>query len=163
MQFDVYVDGSYSVNNPNVTHGACVLLMEEVPFVAVRYTSSQPEMTKMRNVGGELMAAAGAVTNIGAILDAFNAGDAVINCNVYYDYTGIYEFARDLKPWKPKTVGAMQYVNAMNQLKSKYKNLRLNFIKVKAHSGNKWNEVVDAIAGGVVPPEVSKVYHTVTL
>ena len=71
--------------------------------------------------------------------------------NLYYDYKGIACWISEHEHWNASKPGSKYYVRWMNSLKSQYPGLNIHFHKVRAHTGNMWNEVADEIAGGSVP------------
>ena len=147
---DVYVDGSYSTNDKSVTYGAAVLIIDDTPITCIRCRVLSPDLVKMRNVGGELAAAALGVNTAAGMIVASGVNTAA-NIKLYYDYTGIYEFVKPVNPWKAASPGVLMYVSTVHTTKKKYPNVSVEYCKVKAHTGNKWNEVADAIAKGDIP------------
>ena len=160
MEISVYVDGSFSTNDPSKTYGGSILLVDEKPILAIRHIVSQVDMVRMRNIGGELIATTGGIQSAMSLIEAAHL--TMVDCiTIYYDYVGIREFVKEVAPWKPTTRGAMQYVAAVNMIKTKYPNIKIKFVKVKAHSGNKWNEIADSVAKGDVPALVRDVLQSV--
>ena len=84
---------------------------------------------------------------IGEILGVFNALDwAITNgyekIKLYYDYEGLEKWAT--KEWSAKSETAKMYVY---KLENNYKDLiNIEFVKVKGHSNNKYNEKADKLA-----------------
>lgn len=158
MVIDLYVDGSYSKNKPNETAGAAIIVYNGKVVLSQRYTTTKPDYTKMNNVGGELIAAAQGMTLVVAFMNLVKAGNVPFVLNVYHDYKGIYEFAKKINPWQAKSPGAQKYVSMVRALERNYPDMKINFIKVKSHTGNKWNEVVDRVAAGYKPVECEGTY-----
>lgn len=155
--FEVYVDGSYNEGSGEA-YGAFVLLQNGEPIFLWRIITKDPRFTSQWNVGGELLAAAAGIANgINVLKQARETGvckDSTIE--LYHDYIGIKAFIVPVAPgkkvWKPKDPdGATAYYKRMVDvvLEENYP-LKVVFTKVKAHSGVKWNEVVDGIAAGRV-------------
>jgi ribonuclease HI len=60
---------------------------------------------------------------------------------IYHDYEGIGAWAdRRWKANNPLTQGYRDFVAEARQ------NMEISFVKVKAHSGNKYNEIADKLA-----------------
>ena len=152
MTLDIYVDGSYYRDDPGKTYGAYVILDNEKPIIAQRITSTEEDFTNMWNVGGELLAAIFSMKALNALITAAEVKESV-QVNLYYDYMGIYEWVKPVKPWSAKKPGAQLYVATMQKLREQMPNISINYKKVKAHTGNKWNEVIDLIAKGEKPEE----------
>lgn len=93
-----------------------------------------PQICNMRNVGGELF---GAITAM-MFARQHEECDTLI---LYYDYNGISKWATG--EWKRNNPYTVKYKELYDELK---KELRIIFRKVKAHSGNKYNEKADALA-----------------
>lgn len=152
MDLTVYTDGSYSKSVPDITTGGMVILHNDELLAAQRYISKAPRMVKMNNAGGELMAAIGGLFMAGGLLQQLAPGQNN-TITIVHDYTGVKEFIESNKPWKPTKPGTLYYVQSVATFKEAYPNISIKFKKVKAHSGVKWNEVVDAIANGIDPLE----------
>lgn len=60
---------------------------------------------------------------------------------IYHDYEGLSKWAS--KEWKIKSADSSYYFNEINKYNSK---IELEFVKVKAHSGEKYNEICDKLA-----------------
>lgn len=60
---------------------------------------------------------------------------------IYHDYEGLSKWIS--KEWKVKSSDASYYINEINKYKSE---IELEFVKVKAHSGEKYNEICDKLA-----------------
>ena len=87
----------------------------------------------MRNVVGELFAC------IEGVNYAKNNGYSEIT--VHYDYQGIKAWTNG--QWKAKKEETQRYKAWFDEIN---KEIKINFVKVKAHSGNKYNELADKLA-----------------
>lgn len=125
---EFYVDGSYNSVTDKVGSAYIGLVDEKLTFKGTAQLSNR---AGLRNVFGEITAA------LATVKLAKKKGYSKIK--IYYDYSGIEKWVTG--EWKAK-----------NQITQKYSKLMQNsgvsieFVKVKAHSGNKWNEVVDEMA-----------------
>lgn len=156
MKLEIYVDGSYTTNCSHQTYAAYVAVLDGRAIAAQRGVVTDAELVSMRNVGGELVAATMAIMFTAEYLK--HVSDTNAELIIYHDYNGIYEFVKSNNPWQAKKIGSQRYVAAVNALKKRHPNINIEFRKVKAHSGNVYNEYADSIANNVIPRELQKVY-----
>lgn len=64
---------------------------------------------------------------------------------IFYDYLGLEKWAKG--EWKAKKPITQEYQEA---IKKSRKHLAIEWYKVKSHSGNRWNDFVDNLAGSLV-------------
>lgn len=156
-KFEVYVDGSYNQDIGEV-YGAFVILDSGTPVMLYRLSTKDKRFSSQWNVGGELLAAASGIVNgLAYLKEARDFGQTdETYITVYHDFIGIHHFILPpkpgKKPWRPKdSDGAGGYYKRMVDviLEQNYP-LKVKFVKVDAHTGNKWNEFVDGIAGGTI-------------
>ena len=126
-----FIDGSYDVNTGNYSFGGVLILGNinyqfNKKFIADEFSSS-------RNVAGEIRGAAYIINH------CYKNGYKEIN--LYYDYAGIEQWYNEA--WQAKTPIAMKYVEFVKDIKDK---IKVNFIKVKSHSNNKYNDLADELA-----------------
>lgn len=150
-KFDIYTDGSFSTSNMGVTYGAYIILENDKPLIAQRLSIVDPKMTKMRNVGGELAAVVIGLVKANEEILRLDKSDEPYTINLYFDYQGIEKFDSVVGSWKPKESGSIAYKAYMSALRQRYPRMCLHFIWVRGHNGNKWNEVADTVANGIVP------------
>ena len=127
----VYIDGSYDEKTGSYSFGGVLILGNinyqfNKKFIADEFSSS-------RNVAGEIRGAAYIINH------CYKNGHKEIN--LYYDYAGIEEWYNN--SWQAKTLIAMKYVEFVKDIKDK---IKVNFIKVKSHSNNKYNDLADELA-----------------
>ena len=126
-----YVDGSFDAANKIYSYGAVLFTTEG------KATYSQKEndgnLVDMRNVAGEIRGA------MVAMKEAISRGKDTLY--LHYDYMGIEKWAKG--EWKANKYGTQEYSDYYNSIKNK---LNVIFIKVKAHSGDKYNEEADKLA-----------------
>lgn len=127
-----YVDGSYSHESLLYSYG-CVILVEGKPETRLNGIGNDSELLKMRNVAGELEGAKKAIE--WAYENNFNS------VQICYDYKGIELWATDV--WKANKDGTKEYKQFIKKYSEK---INIGFLKVKAHSGNKYNEIADMLA-----------------
>lgn len=125
----VYVDGSYRNKDKSHSYGVYMFNDEEEYTYSKRFFKD----SEMRNVSGEIK---GAMRAMG---EAVKLGKKKIY--LHYDYEGIRSWA--LGFWKTNKEGTIYYKNFYDSIKDK---LEVKFIKVEAHSGVKYNELVDKLA-----------------
>lgn len=91
------------------------------------------ELSEMRNVAGEIM---GAMKAMEYCLE-FGFKSILI----HFDYEGIEKWCNG--DWKANKVGTQNYKKFYDSIKDK---INITFKKVKAHSGNKYNDLADKLA-----------------
>ena len=131
-----YVDGSYDASTGKFSCGVVMIRTNADGTMKTKELSSafdDEEAAKQRNVAGEIMGSKLAIEHCMA-----NGIKAV---EIYHDYEGIGAWA-DLR-WKannPLTQGYRDFVAEAR------KKISIKFLKVKAHAGNKYNEIADSLA-----------------
>lgn len=126
-----FIDGSFDKRKGVVGSGGVILLdTEEVEF---SLSSTDPNHVAYWNMSGELLAALHVVDY------ALNHG--YTSCSLYYDYMGIEMWATGR--WKTNNPLTINYAKRMKEAS---KQLRIDFHKVKAHSGITYNDRADALA-----------------
>lgn len=126
-----YVDGSYRNDTEEFSCGA-ILFYEgrEIKF-STKY--NDPDMAAMRNVAGEIM---GSVSVLKYCLE-----NGIKKIRIYHDYEGVAKWA--MGEWKTNKDGTKAYREFCSSIKDK---LSFSFVKVKGHSGDKYNDVADHLA-----------------
>lgn len=136
----IYTDGSYHKTKPNLFTGAAIILNHNGEMIArAARLYDNEEMATMNNVAGEIMAASL------ALYRAKLAGAK--NVILYHDYKGI-AFWNDPdpkfgKPWKAKNRYTKAYQELVAELRQ---DMGIQFVHVKGHSGDEYNEKVDQYA-----------------
>ena len=126
-----YVDGSYKKDTLEYGYGVVLILKDDI--IELFGKGEDPEVTKSRNVTGELFG------SIRAIGEAIRLKKKKIT--VFYDYQGISSWANG--EWKcnlPLTIGYR------DKIKEFRKEIEILFVKVKAHSNDKYNDLADHLA-----------------
>lgn len=126
-----YVDGSYDVKTHQYGSGVVILWKGQKQQFSFR--GDTPALADMRNVAGEIVGAQRAME-----FAVENHAEKVV---IYYDYEGIEKWCTGA--WKAKKQGTQMYAKAYEKLK---KEIEIEFVKVRAHTGNKYNEEADILA-----------------
>ncbi len=126
-----YVDGSFKQSSGEYSYG-CVLFYEEK---IEKYNKKFPksEYSTHRNVSGEVSG------SVFAIKKAMELNMQEIT--IFYDYQGIESWARGM--WKTNTSLTQKYKKFIDDVKDK---IKINFVKVKGHSNDKYNDMADELA-----------------
>jgi peptide deformylase len=95
--------------------------------------SDDAEMAKQRNIAGEIMGAKMAVD--------FCMRQGIPEVEIYHDYEGVGKWADGL--WKANNPMTQAYVRFIEKARTV---MKITFVKVTAHSGNKYNEKADKLA-----------------
>lgn len=122
--YEVYTDGSY-INGQY--SWAYAYVKDDTVIYEDSNVGKNPEAAVMRNVAGEIAAVLHAVKR---------AAELGVTIRIYHDYAGIAFWVTG--EWKTKNEFTQQYAKLMNKYQGVYV-----FEKVKAHTGNKFNEYVD--------------------
>lgn len=130
-----YVDGSCTGvrEGDKASSGVVILHKGVVIFEEGFICRHNSEYSSTRNVLGELEACISAIITFTAL--------NISRASIYYDYKGIKEFADG--SWTPKSKVTQWYKNAFDKVS---KDIQIDFHKVAAHSGNKWNDRADELA-----------------
>lgn len=131
-----YVDGSY--DDKNKTYSGGVVIIKDgkiIKQISEKYDDEGD--SKLRNVAGEIAGARLAIDF--AIENNFN------KITIYHDYMGIGKWACD--EWKANLPLTKDYKEFIKESRKK---LEIKFVKVKGHSGNKYNEMADKLARDVL-------------
>lgn len=124
-----YTDGSFNIKN-NTAGYAAILKFENGYEKVLHGSITDPKLTTLRNVAGELQ----------AVLEAIKAAEeARADLVVYYDYEGIEKWVTG--EWKAKKEFTRQYRNAVLEA-----SVKIEFYKVVAHTGVEYNERADKLA-----------------
>lgn len=124
-----YTDGSFNIKN-NTAGYAAILTFKSGHEKIFSGSITDPKLTALRNVAGELQ----------AVLEAVKAAEtACADLVVYYDYEGIEKWVTG--EWKAKKEFTRKYRDAV--LRS---SVKVEFHKVAAHTGVEYNERADKLA-----------------
>jgi len=127
-----YVDGSYNIKTKEYGYG-CVLIEGQTVQKQMLGKDSRQDYISMRNVAGEIMGSEMAIRY------AIEHGYSLI-C-IYYDYEGIEKWAN--QEWKANKIGTKAYQQFIADSRQK---IQISFMKVLAHSGDKYNDMADRLA-----------------
>lgn len=127
-----YVDGSFNKNTGYFGYG-CVLLYDDKVIKKLGGKGNKPSLANMRNVAGEIAGSLAAIE--------YAIKEKYLEISIYYDYLGIEYWADGI--WKASKDGTIAYQKAIEKYKDK---IKINFIKVQAHSGNLYNDLADLLA-----------------
>lgn len=130
-----YVDGSFDGYSKTYGFGGFIIYEENGKECVrvVQGAGNNPEMSKMRNVAGEISGA------MRIVEEAIYLGLEEIT--LYYDYAGIENWVTSV--WSCNKYETSQYVSFMRESS---KQIRIHFHKVEGHSGDTGNDIVDTIA-----------------
>lgn len=130
-----YVDGSYNVATKEYSCGVVFLMGTEEIHMAKKGEST--ELATMRNVAGEILGAELAMRK------AVELG--VRSLSIYHDYQGIASWC--LGEWKTNKEGTKAYKEYFDSIRDR---INIRFVKVKGHSGDKYNDMADELAKSVI-------------
>lgn len=127
----IYVDGSYNIKKNACGYG--LVITKDDISIYEEYKTINHDAVKMRNVLGEIVGSCRAMElalkhNIKEITIAF-------------DYEGIEKWA--IGAWKAKNEHTQAYAKYAQYIMSK---IKVNFLKIKAHTGVEFNERADTLA-----------------
>ena len=127
-----YVDGSFNTSTFEYGSGICFIIDGEVVWEK-SLKGNDPILAKQRNVAGEMRAAMAATV--------FACRLQLKEFYLHYDYNGVEQWATG--GWKRNNDFTKRYHEFMSYMSSK---IKINFRKVKAHSGVTYNDKADELA-----------------
>lgn len=134
-----YVDGSYNVATKEYSCGVVFMVGTEEIHIARRGESR--ELASMRNVAGEILGAEMAMRKAMEL--------RLKKVSIYHDYEGIAAWC--LGRWKTNREGTKAYKEYFDSIKDR---MVIEFVKVKGHSGDKYNDKADELAKGMIFPQI---------
>lgn len=126
-----YVDGSFNSATGEFAYGIVMFEPNGVHRHAEKY--DLPDMAAMRNVAGEIKGAAVAMR--------FCYLHNIPRLTIYHDYEGIAKWCTG--EWRAKLPGTQGYACFYKKISPRVK---VTFVKVKGHSGDKYNDQADGLA-----------------
>lgn len=130
-----YVDGSYDVGTHQ--YGSGVVILWQGKKRTFSFRGDTPELADMRNVAGEIVGAQKAME--------FAVENKAKKVVIYYDYEGIEKWCTGA--WRAKKEGTQMYAKAYKKMAEE---IEIGFVKVRAHTGDKYNEEADILAKAAI-------------
>ena len=130
-----YVDGSFNQADDRFSYGVVLFvnLDGKVTEQHISKAFNEPELAQMRNVAGEIMGSGEAMKRARAM--------GLKQITIYHDYEGIAKWC--LGEWKTNKTWTQKYKTFYDEI-SQY--VHVDFVKVKGHSGDKYNDLADSLA-----------------
>ena len=126
-----YIDGSF--DRVSGIYGSGVVIVDGDKKYEYKHAGNREDYAQLHNVAGELEAA--------KFVMWYAVDKKIKEITLFYDYQGIEAWA--VEDWKANLPYTQDYVKFYNKVKTAVK---VNFVKVKAHTGIELNEVVDKLA-----------------
>lgn len=126
-----YVDGSYDVKTKAFSYGIVLFYQGEEMHFSKRFSDS--DLAEMRNVAGEIKGSEAAMQ--------YCLDHDIESITIYHDYEGIAKWCNG--EWAAKKPGTIAYGEFFRKAKEQVK---IRFVKVKGHSGDKYNDMADMLA-----------------
>ncbi len=126
-----YVDGSYDDSAKTFSYGIVFFHKGEEIHFSKKCEGS--DLVSMRNVAGEIEGAKAAMQ--------YCLDKNIASITIYHDYEGIARWCTG--EWAAKKEGTIAYAAFYKEAS---KRLKVQFVKVKGHSGDEYNELADRLA-----------------
>ncbi len=128
-----FVDGSYNIKTQEYSYG--LILLNNNYKTIEKSEKFNDSYRSLRNVAGELRGAMKAFS--------MSVEGGYKRIKLFYDFEGIEKWCT--KEWSAKNEFTKEYANKYEQLINQH-GVSVEFVKVKSHSGNYYNEYVDKLA-----------------
>lgn len=126
-----YVDGSFNSETKQFSYGVVMFYLGKEQHFSEAFDDQ--ELAEMNNVAGELKGAEKAIQ--------FCLDNDIKSLTIHHDYEGIAKWCTG--EWQAKKPGTKAYKDFYDSASNK---TRIQFVKVKSHSGDKYNEIADQLA-----------------
>ena len=126
-----YVDGSFSLDLAMFSFGAVIFTGDKELHFSKAF--SDPQLVRHRNVAGEMKGA--------EFVMQYCLDNNIKSVDIYYDYTGIENWCTGA--WKTNNPETKAYADFYKEISER---LEVNFVKVKGHSGDEYNDLADKLA-----------------
>ena len=126
-----YVDGSFNIETCEFSFGAVIFVDGKTLTFSEKF--DDVELATMRNVAGEIKGS--------EFVLRYCREHKIPAVEIYHDYEGIAAWAEGR--WKTNKMGTMAYKQIFDEIA---KTVDVTFVKVKGHSGDKYNDMADRLA-----------------
>lgn len=126
-----YVDGSFNIATQVCGFG--VVFFYDGLETHLNGSFSDKSLSTMRNVAGEIKGSEAAIRHA--------MSKNIKNIKIYHDYEGIAKWCTG--EWKANKEGTIAYQQFFKEASN---SINIQFVKVKGHSGDKYNDVADELA-----------------
>ena len=133
MKIKAYVDGSYNATK-NIYGSGIVIIFPDGTIIKKSLSGNNSELAAMRNVAGEILGA--------QYVMEYCVDNNIKELELYYDYTGIEYWCTG--EWKANKKETQYYKDFYNYVVTG--TVDVKFTKIKAHSGNTFNDIADELA-----------------
>ncbi len=130
-----YVDGSYNDATKDFSYGVVMFHNGEEKHFSEKVDDTK--LAEMRNVAGEIKGAERAM--------CYAVENNCETLVIYHDYEGIAKWCTGA--WKANKEGTIAYKEYYDKISS---SLKIEFRKVKGHSGDRYNDVADSLAKSAI-------------
>ena len=133
-----YVDGSYNIRTKQFSYGVVFFTGNTNPDgtaeeIHMSKAFSHEELAEMRNVAGEIMGAGQAMKTARTL--------GIKELVIFHDYEGISKWCTG--QWKAKKTWTQKYKKFYDEVSA---DVKISFVKVTGHSGDKYNDLADLLA-----------------
>lgn len=125
------MDGSYRADTKEFSYGMVILQDGEEHCFYEKMTDHK--LAQMHNVAGEIKGSEAAMQ--------YALDHNIPEITIYHDYEGIAKWCTGA--WKANKSGTQAY---QEFYKKAVRTVKINFIKVKGHSNDKYNDMADQLA-----------------
>lgn len=130
--YSAFVDGSF--NKGKQQYGSGVVILKDGAVIDELSITGTPDFIESYQIAGETIATLEAIR--------WAVDHKVDKLSIHYDYQGIESWATG--DWKTNKPISEYYKKEFDLLSTK---LKVSFVKVKGHSGDKYNDLADQLAG----------------
>lgn len=130
--YSAFVDGSF--NKGKQQYGSGVVILKDGTVIDELSITGTPDFIESYQIAGETIATLEAIR--------WSVDHNVDKISIHYDYQGIESWAKG--DWKTNKPISEYYKKEFDLLSTK---TNVSFVKVKGHSGDKYNDRADYLAG----------------
>ncbi|OMF59531.1 ribonuclease H family protein [Paenibacillus sp. FSL R5-0766] len=130
-----YVDGSYSKENSLYSYGCIMIDGDKIEKLSD--VGNDVDLIELWNVAGELTGAMKAIE--------WASNNNHKNITIYHDYEGIAKWASG--DWRANKKGTKGYIEFIKKYRQ---GIKIEFVKVAAHTGVRYNEEADVLAKSAI-------------